>query len=207
MRGSSPKIDKVHLDEQTLALWQSTLGPGKRYLEYGAGGSTVAAFKVGADVTSVESDKRWVSAVEGACQGLAHDEFAGDPNLSITYANLGFSGTWGYPLFAQLTAARVRRWAYYSLAPWLGCKEFSPEIILVDGRFRVACVIASLLFCRNADAVVIVDDYRNRPQYGILAEIAYVEEVVGRSLVLRCESRVSRRLLETLYRSASVDPQ
>ncbi|WP_232473249.1 hypothetical protein [Brachyspira sp. SAP_772] len=40
------------------------------------------------------------------------------------------------------------------------------DTILVDGRFRVACVLNSIFYCRNA--VIIIHDFFNREYYNVL---------------------------------------
>ena len=61
------------------------------------------------------------------------------------------------------------------MAPWefLGQHAIVPDTILIDGRFRVACALASLLNLERASpCALLVDDYDDRPHYRMLEDFA-----------------------------------
>ena len=98
-------------------------------LEYGSGGSTVMASDM-ADkmVTSVESDKDWAAKMRAW--------FSENPSLSlpeILHVDLGKTGEWGMPENDR----RWRAFPNYPLSVWdlVGFRQ--PDVVLVDGRFRV----------------------------------------------------------------------
>ena len=72
--------------------------------------------------------------------------------------------------------------------------------MLVDGRFRVACVLESLLSLSPlSETKILLDDYVDRPEYAVVEEYADVE-LVGRMAVLhprRLVDRINVRRLVT----------
>ena len=70
-----------------------------------------------------------------------------------------------------------------------------PDTVLVDGRFRVACFLASLIYLQPG-AVILWDDYRGRDSYyvvesivkptrfhGYMAEFSRVDQLDNRVLL------------------------
>jgi hypothetical protein len=72
--------------------------------------------------------------------------------------------------------------------PWraLG-PDRSPDLVLVDGRFRSACVAYSVLEClRRAIAPpIILDDFVGRPRYEKVLSLVEVAALWDRTAVLR----------------------
>ena len=62
--------------------------------------------------------------------------------------------------------------------------ELKPDVILIDGRFRVASFLFSLMNAKE-DSVIIFDDYMNRPHYHVVEEILEVYEYFGRQVIFK----------------------
>lgn len=127
------------------------------YLEYGTGGTTVLAARLGVPLSyCVESDPSWLSAVEHKTSRIDSRR-----RLILLHADIGPVDARGYPGQLQGTAV-----GDYVLDVWrrLRADDASPDVILIDGRFRVACFLASLLHARPGTRIVF-EDYRNRPFY------------------------------------------
>lgn len=141
------------LDDETLAFLTTALGHTSLYLEYGSGGSTVLASNLGVRTISVESDPYYARAVRKAVNGAT----------TILTPNIGITGPWGWPLFKRPTKRRLARWQSYVDAPWPIIGSF-PDLIMVDGRFRVACALESARQARlhGATATLLFDDYATR---------------------------------------------
>jgi hypothetical protein len=72
-------------------------------------------------------------------------------------------------------------------APWekLRTRGIEPDRILVDGRFRVACVLQSILnLSSGSNCFVLVDDYLDRPEYRAVEEFTDIQAVHGRMVVV-----------------------
>ena len=92
---------------------------------------------------TVESDAAFLRAVRKRLKSIP------EPHSQVTliFVNIGLTEEWGIPVFKRPTRRRVARWRHYVAAPWekLRTLGIEPDTILVDGRFRVACVLQSLL--------------------------------------------------------------
>lgn len=135
-------------------LFEKYLDKSRIYGEYGVGVSTVFANRYSNKHTiAVDSDKNWILNVKK--NSLDRN------NLEIFHIDLGKLKTWGTPEGYEFR----QNFKKYLSAIW--DKSFKPDLILVDGRFRVACFLTSLL---NADkgSIIIFDDYTFRPEYHIV---------------------------------------
>ncbi|MEG0821687.1 MAG: hypothetical protein RR101_07965 [Burkholderiaceae bacterium] len=148
-----------------LETLKTRLAGARVFLEYGAGGSTVIAARWGVATTvSVESSPEWVSKVEAA---VAEAKLAANTTsaVHVLHADIGKTGDWGRPIDRKA----IERWHLYPAAGWQRLRELglSPDLVLIDGRFRVACFCVSLLSARPG-AVILFDDYVNRPGYHVV---------------------------------------
>jgi hypothetical protein len=151
--------------EQTLFL--SFLRCSKRYLEFGTGGSTVWAAKhVSQSVISVDSSQEWQRKVAQSC---AMNGAAMVP--SLVHVDCGPVGDRGYPLDETFKA----RWPEYFSAVWERPEAAMSDLVLVDGRFRVASFISALLHCSSA-ASVMFHDFDREP-YQVVRQFA--EQIAG----------------------------
>jgi hypothetical protein len=139
-------------------------------LEYGSGGSTMLAARLGKKVFSVESDPKWAEAMN------AHIATSGLQDIArIIYADIGPVGKWGKPI----NAVAWKSWHNYPLQVWDNTEFVHPDVILVDGRLRAACLVTAILRIKKP-VTVLFDDYVNRAQYHIVERILKPVEIVGR---------------------------
>ena len=139
-------------------------------LEYGTGGSTFFASKMGKKVIAVESSIKWLMELMASYKEQDHQ---GD--IIPVWIDLGETKDWGYPV----DDTRWRHWPSYSIKPWVFCSEhrLDPDLVLIDGRFRVACFIATCINVRKS-VRIIWDDYVERDHYHIVQDIADPVEIV-----------------------------
>ena len=57
-----------------------------------------------------------------------------------------------------------------------------PDVVLIDGRFRVACFLTSLLKSK-VGAVIIFDDYSDRNHYHVVEEFVEVSHLEQRQAI------------------------
>ncbi len=153
------------------------------YAEYGCGKSTIwMARNTQAEILSIDTSAEWVDKV----RALTADARS-LPGLAMI--DLGDIGDWGWPL----TYARREYFARYAHFPWLNA-EVRPDVVLIDGRFRVACFLASLLHAR-AGTQILFDDYVGRPQYHVVEEFCRPTERCGRQALFIVPSDFDRRLV------------
>lgn len=170
--------DRPWFDREGTKVFEDLLGRSQLYIEYGTGGSTVLAAHLGKKFVSVESD---IGFSKNLLDRLGPSSASG----SVLPINIGFTGAWGAPLFTKPTINRLALWESYVAAPWSLLKPGElPDLVLVDGRFRVACALVSLLKLSNRpDATILVDDYIDRAHYHVIENFGRLRQVAGRMAV------------------------
>ena len=87
-------------DEQGRYAFMEAIAKARIYLEYGCGGSTVQASRIVPIVVSVESDPVYLRSVKKLAE----------PGVHFISPDIGITREWGFPVNANPTRARVRRW-------------------------------------------------------------------------------------------------
>lgn len=140
-------------------------------LEYGSGGSTVLVAEM-ADKTvfSVESDAVWLEKMRAYF--AAHQPAA---KLHLHHGDIGLTKEWGHPLDDD----DFRKWPDYPTKIWRTKCFAHPDLVLIDGRFRVACFLTTL-FSISRPTRVLFDDYLERPVYQAAQDFAAPSAYFGR---------------------------
>ena len=138
-------------------------------LEYGSGGSTVVASELpGKTIVTVESDPDWAAMMRAWFA-----ENPGQSAVEVIHADIGPTKAWGHPAGTE----DWRKFPAYPLEVWE--RGVAPDVVLVDGRFRVGCALATAF--RTAKPVtVLFDDYFGRAAYHRVEEFLGSPERVGR---------------------------
>jgi hypothetical protein len=175
--------DTPLMPRQALEALTAAMQTSRCYLEYGMGGTTLLACRLGVpSIISVESKREWRDAVEQRLNGTACA-------AHLLHVDIGKTKAWGYPANNDHWQAYHR----YPLAPW-GCARdhaVEPDVVLVDGRFRVACFLASLIHA-NPGTTVFFDDYLDRPHYTAVERFLRPERCVGRCAVFSVPANLPR---------------
>ena len=79
--------------------------------------------------------------------------------------------------------------------PWEQNK--SPDFVLIDGRFRVACFLYSLINAK-INSLIIFDDYNNRPYYHIVEEIVPIYKICGRQALFKVPKFFNKKSAQKL---------
>lgn len=134
----------------------------RRYVEFGTGGSTIiACTTVGESVVSVDSSRHWQDDV---MRRLAERRAPITPTFQ--YVDIGPVAAWGWPT----DDSRRGDWPAYYTTLWSLDGACEADLYFIDGRFRVACFMETLLRSRT-DATIVVHDYA-RSEYQIMGEVA-----------------------------------
>lgn len=152
-----PEMPRMTAKE--TALFESYLVKSKCYFEFGSGGSTKLAIRNNIEVHGVESDKYWVDTLKEETGSLC----------KIDYVDIGPTKEWGYPV----DNTHRDKFPRYSKAILKHKTAF--DLILVDGRFRVACTLnaikQTLKKQKNSnDTVIFIHDFWDRSDYHIVLE-------------------------------------
>lgn len=136
------------------ALLAAAVADRRAGLEFGCGGSTGLLLAAGLpSLLSIDSDRAWLERV-----AAANAPAMAEGRLRLLHVDLGPTGAWGYPT----DAASLPRWAAYWRDPWEAAGEV--DLVLVDGRFRVACALAGRPRLAPG-ALVLVHDFWSRAVY------------------------------------------
>ncbi|MBB5350801.1 hypothetical protein HNR46_001035 [Haloferula luteola] len=171
------------MTEKEIERLHFALSKSKVYLEYGSGNSTRLA--AGHDniqvIRSVESDRGFAESVLFVDSTI--QKSLADGRLRFLFPNIGPTKEWGYPVNDR----DQHLWPVYALCPYE--ISFKPDLILIDGRFRVACSILAAL--HHPKATVLVHDY-HRPNYQIMEQFLHLEERIDNLAILSQKSNFSR---------------
>lgn len=178
-------IESIERPELTLppeeaAVLRAAYEAANTILEYGSGGSTVMATEMpGKRIFTVESDQRWAAMMQGYID--AHPP-AKDTRIDLIWADIGATKKWGYP--QDLSA--YLQFPEYPLAVWSRADFVQPDVVLVDGRFRVGCAIAAALSTERP-VRVLFDDYGPRRRYHMVETYLGKPKLHGRMAEFRVE--------------------
>ena len=183
--------DAPHLVGSDGEYFRDALGRVTRYLEYGAGGSTVLAARQGISTVCIESDKRFAGAVKAKIEPLEH-------RVVVHYADIGPTGRWGRPLKLLATPRSRRRYPDYVFAPDHYASDAFFDLVLIDGRFRIACALYAIRRVAQArtPCTICFDDYRLRHQYRAV-EVFCKPARLGENMAVFCPDRTGIRRLPT----------
>lgn len=179
--------DEPFMQPAAIQGLRGLLGEARLMVEYGAGGSTIMAALLGVEVVSVEGDHNFANAVIKA---------AGDRNLTsvkVLKANFGWTLEWSYPFDRYPSQRNIARWREYVELPWRVIGVKNPDVILVDGRARKACVAQSVIEClaRQVTPPIILDDYVGRARYAEVLELVRIVDLWDRTAVLQIRANTT----------------
>ncbi len=162
---------RLTMPRAEAAALRAAYAEARVVLEYGSGGSTLVAAKgAGRVVFSVESDPAWAA--------MMGDWFASNPpagKVNLHPVDIGPTKDWGRPADASGAA----HWPDYAFSVWEREDFRHPDVVLIDGRFRVACFVATAIGIRRP-VTVLFDDYARRAPYHRVERIAAPAGRVGR---------------------------
>jgi len=141
-----------------LQMFYKYLKNAKRYFEFGAGGSTYQASicKNIEKIYSIESDFSWYERVKN---NISNE----NNRIRLIYVEMhNKSCSRGYPG----EKCKTDEMLIYSDALK---KSYNIDLVLIDGRFRVACALK--IFDRiNDKTIILFDDFLTRKQYNIILD-------------------------------------
>lgn len=148
-----------HMSPAETTLFEHCLAQATRYFEFGVGGSTVAAWRLAQqsgrplEIHGIDSSIDWIRKVE--------QSVASSGQVHLRHVPIGAVGDWGKPVNPMPNPVF---WPRYPEAIRACPQPQTLDLVLVDGRFRVACVIQTLLCCAPTTRILI-HDYASRPEY------------------------------------------
>lgn len=165
--------------DQANQWFLDAIKTSSRYLEFGTGGSTYLAAQNGVDFVAVDSDRAFLNAVN---KKISDAGFFDPSTQTYRYADIGKTGFLGFPVhWEKANPTRLEQFRRYSDPP-AACFEGEklPDLVLVDGRFRVACALKALRMLQGRQNwTLAIDDYVPRSEYHVVADFADIDEYVS----------------------------
>ena len=174
-----------HILPKDKELFYRYLDKATRYFEFGCGGSTYqACLRPNIErIYSVESDRAWHTKLQSSLPKR--------DGVQLLLVDLKTNGaSWGYPGRSSTEQERITYSDSIRAIPPEESQRL--DLILIDGRFRVACALK--VFNSISDScIVLFDDFLNRSQYHIvLVYYEVVEQTSDKVMVaLRKKSGIS----------------
>ena len=147
------------------------------YFEYGVGKSTNYVIEnTKAKIVAVDSDKTWIERIDISKR---------EKDIKLNWIDLGELEDWGRPK----TYSHRKNFIDYISAVWRF--KTIADVILIDGRFRVACFLYCLLKSKEG-SIIIFDDYTNRSYYHVVEDIIPIFDLCGRQAVFQVPKKFNR---------------
>jgi hypothetical protein len=189
----NPKYFDVCMSSNEKEFFIENITDSKNYLEFGAGGSTfLVLLNSQARVVSVESSAAWLAHMR------KHKVIKENKKrLHLNRIDVGKTGEWGYPL------KHSESFPDYSGKIFAVIQE--PDTVFVDGRFRVACTLKTILECKNKPKIII-HDFFNREQYHVLLEFLDVKAQADTMGVFSIKDGIDFDKVRQLYDEYKYNP-
>merc|ERR1719433_397780 len=181
-------------------LFYALLDKATSYQEFGAGGSTVVALKREniKHIHTIEGAKGWVRTLRRR-QDVSSAITEG--RMTLVYADIGPTGNWGNPTELSGKYPGRARWPEYSGKAAERADGVHFDLIFVDGRFRVACLLKALRRVLASDsqrgaAVFAMHDYRDRKEYHLVERFVRPVQMVDTLAVFQAKDDIDPTVLD-----------
>ena len=170
-------------------LFKSLIKDVNIYFEYGCGKSTEYIYRhTKSEIFSVDTSKMWVEKVKNISSSKINKR------LNLHWVDIGEITNWGYP-----SSFKMRK-NFFEYANWFWKQDLKPDLVLIDGRFRVFCFLTTLRFAPEGTKIIF-DDYTNRPFYHIVEEFCPIIDKCGRQALFIPSKEVKELITDEILLS------
>jgi hypothetical protein len=190
--------------DEATAWFSDQMRKCRAYLEFGAGGSTYLAAAENKQFVTIDSDRYFLRAVKSAIVESGNYR----PNRqSFIHREIGPITKWGTPIRSSSPdPKRTNLFRQYSDPPLSAFGGNLPDLILIDGRFRVASALKTIkALAQQTGWMIVVDDYFDRFHYRNLEKFAHLSKRVGRLGVFTGILQDVHGLLDAHLKAAELD--
>jgi len=171
------RLDSYILFDGDDGLFKALLPSVENYFEYGCGKSTEYLYKFSdANIYSVDTSQEWANKIQSLSKNRE------DNRLNVKWVDVGPVIDWGTP------ASFEKRQNFAEYANWFWGLGVDPDLVVIDGRFRVYCFLTSVKFA-PVGTKIIFDDYADRLSYHVAEEFLSVIDRCGRQVLFEVDSR------------------
>lgn len=191
------------MTDDEIQVFESYLLKATIYFEYGSGGSTCMASRMENIhwIHTTESNEKWVHELK---KNPDVEKRIIKKQILFTVIDIGGNPQfWGYPQ----NESKKFNWPSYSQA--ICISKYIPDLVLIDGRFRVACAIQVMIHCHES-TIICIHDYLNRKHYHCLENFMDVLEKKDTLIVFRKRQDISteeRKIMDEMYEKYKYDAQ
>lgn len=164
-------------------LWVSFLHPHTRYFEWGSGFTTRTSDKLARQVVSIEGSHEWYMHMK---------KYSFSAHMQLRYVDIGKTEAFSWPVNQSFGRRYIH--AIEEYGPW-------QDVVLVDGRFRVACALAAFRHLAPGGKLLVHDF--GRKEYHKLLEFYTNEQEVDSLAVLSPKPNVSHERLRERMEAVS----
>ncbi|RYY86487.1 hypothetical protein EON63_05680 [archaeon] len=177
----------IMTDKEKILLHRNLLNASV-YFEYGCGGSTelVCVNHPNMEIHSIDTSAKWIEAVQ---DHKCIQDGIEKKRVHMTWVDIGDLTRFGYPA----TEAKKHQWPVYSES--IKTVGQNVDFVLIDGRFRVASCLKSLLNTNPARTKIAIHDFFVRTPYYVVLKYADVIDCQNQLIVLRAKPDFDRKAL------------
>ena len=181
-----PQFFPIILTDLEKNLLTKIMNETLNYLEFGSGGSTFLALfsKNTKNIISIESDENWLNYLR-EWKIIKNSEI--NKRLLFKCVNIGPIGEYGVPtdessknLFPD----------YSSLIFKENYFNNNYDTVFIDGRFRVACALQTILNCPKTTKILI-HDFSNREEYHFILKYLDIIEVMDTLCLFKIKDNIN----------------
>ncbi|MBF7042289.1 glycosyltransferase family 2 protein [Campylobacter volucris] len=175
-----------------IKLFLTYVVKSKHYLEFGCGGSTfLTAYCSSANIYSVESDINFINFLS---KNEIINNSLKNSRLKFFHINIGETTEWGYPSSLEYK----NNFQLYSQKVFSIIDACLIDLIFIDGRFRVACVLNSILNCPKS--IYMFHDFFNRKEkYDVVLEFLECIDKVDTLAVFKIKDNIDNGRVKKYY--------
>ena len=190
-KSEHPNKFPIRLSDEERELLISNMKTSKNYLEFGSGGSTfLGLLNSDANIVSVENDKNWIKYLNEWDIIRTNNGH----RVHLYYINNGPVGDWGYPVDFN---------KYRDLFPQYSSQVFEVykkdyDLVFIDGRFRVACALQTILNTDN-NVKILIHDFTLRPYYHAVLDFLTIEKTADTMVLLKKKQNIDKNKVIAMY--------
>jgi hypothetical protein len=190
------------MSNKEIELFNKYLNTFHIYVEFGSGGSTYLA-SVNTNIKyicTIESCLMWIDKVkeqESVQTRLAQQQ------IEFIHVDTGANPhNWGFPSNQN----KKENWPLYSAAILKSNIYTTSDkiLVLIDGRFRVACAAQSACVVKP-DSVICIHDYMNRSHYHVVDKFLEMIESIDTMAIFKRRANINNEEIMKIYESYKFD--
>lgn len=196
-----PLFYQLIMTKNEIAIFDMAIKESQHYLEFGMGGSTLRAIqKSKAMIYTVESDPAWINYM----RKYIFIRLFENKRLHIFHVNIGGVLGWGCPE-ADVSKESFEK---YSSSIFQSIDSKKIDLVLVDGRFRVACILKTILSCHeNSKIKILIHDFWDRPYYQVVLNYLDIVHRVDTIGLFSIKKNIDIKLVEKDYEAYKYNPE